>query len=469
MDKENLRLLQQKVTLLRSEGKYKETIETCYHLLECGIEAVDYKSILTAYINIAASCYCIGDMEEAFNSIELYDKICDEHGDEIDKLNQYNTLFLLYEFNKDIAKAKQTLDKSIVLGKRLEKYNIVSNGYSNYSHLFLCESNYIEALKMGELGLEMAKLHEPESLILGIRVKLNIASAYIGLKDLEASEILINEILDEVIIDSFIREKAQCYILKGKWYETKKQYIESFEAMTYAKKLVESYNDLYMLKEILETRCRLCELMNDIQQGYTAQRDYISILNLISEKELANIILKFDIKHNLSAIQKQANTDYLTGLFNRNYLETTTNDWLKKAVKLKENIVCIVFDIDNFKGINDEYGHLFGDEVIKEISRSCSAIIREEDLIGRYGGDEFVIILRRSSLEYGKKIADRVRDELSNLTVSRGKNTIPIKASVGVADSSNGSILSFTELFHLADMRLYKAKENGKDQIYDYD
>lgn len=466
MDNEDLRLLQQKATLLRSEGKYKETIEACNYLLECGIEANDYKSILTAYINITASYYCIGDIEEALNNIELYDKICDKHGDEIDKLNLYNTLFVLYEFNKDIYKAKQTLDKSIDLGKRLEKYNIVSNGYSNYSHLFLCELNYTEALKMAELGLEMARLHEPKSLILEIRVKLNIASAYIGLKDFDTSEKIINEILNESIIDSFIREKAQCYILKGQWYETQKQYIKSFEVLTHAKNLVESYNDLYILREILETICRLCELMNDIQQGYIAQREYISIINLISKKELANTALKLDIKHNLSSIQKQANTDYLTGLFNRSYLETTTNDWLRKAVNIKENIVCIVFDIDNFKGINDEYGHLIGDEVIKEISKSCSAIIREEDLIGRYGGDEFVIILRRSSLDYGKKIAERVRDELSMLKISSGKNTIPVKVSVGVADSSNGSILSFTELFHLADMRLYKAKENGKDQIY---
>ncbi len=469
MDKEDLKLLQQNATLLRSEGKYKETIEACNYLLECGFEANDYKSILTAYINIAASYYCIGDIEEALKNIDLYDKICSKHGDEIDKLNLYNTLFVLYEFNKDIYKAKQTLDKSIELGKRLEKYNIVSNGYSNYSHLMLCESNYIGALKMAELGLEMAELHEPKSIILETRVKLNIASAYIGLKDFNTADKLINEMLNESIIDSFIREKAQCYILKGEWYETQNQYMESFEALTYAKDIVESYNDLYILKEILETRCRLCELMNDIQQGYIAQREYISILNLISEKELANTALKLDIRHNLSSIQKQANTDYLTGLFNRNYLETTTNDWLKKAVNVKENIVCIVFDIDNFKGINDEYGHLIGDEVIKGISKSCSSIIRDEDLIGRYGGDEFIIILRRSSLEYGKKIAERVRHELSMLKITSGKNTIPIKVSVGVADSLNGLILSFTELFHLADMRLYKAKENGKDQIYAFD
>ena len=145
MNKENLRLLQQRVTLLRSEGKYKEAIESCYYLLKCGIESNDYKSILTAHINNAASYYCIGDIEEALKSIDLYDKVCSKHGDDADKLNLYNTLFILYEYNNDYYKAKQTLEKSIELGKTLEKYNIVSNGYSNYSHILINESNYKES------------------------------------------------------------------------------------------------------------------------------------------------------------------------------------------------------------------------------------------------------------------------------------------------------------------------------------
>lgn len=136
------------------------------------------------------------------------------------------------------------------------------------------------------------------------------------------------------------------------------------------------------------------------------------------------------------------------------------------AATERECIACIVFDIDNFKGINDRYGHLIGDEVIKKISIACSGIIRDEDLIARYGGDEFVIILRGSSLEDGKEIAERVRNELRMLNTIIDGRSIPIKASIGVADNLNGEITSFSDLFQLADINLYKAKENGKDQIY---
>lgn len=95
MDREELKQLQQQVTLLRAEGKYKETIEASFTLLNYGTEVKDYKSILTAYINFAAAYYCVGDIEEAFNSIEAYEEICSGYGDDADHLNLYNVLFSL--------------------------------------------------------------------------------------------------------------------------------------------------------------------------------------------------------------------------------------------------------------------------------------------------------------------------------------------------------------------------------------
>ncbi len=214
MDKNDLISLQQRVARLRAEGKYKETIEASYELLTHGIESDDHKSILIAHLNNAASFYCIGDIEEAFNSIEAYDKVCNQYGDEADWVNLYNVLILLYEFNKDLNKAKETLGKSIELGKKVKKYNIVSNAYSNLSHLYLIEENYTKAIEMARLGFKMAKLHKPESLILQLRVKLNLAKAYIGLGNLESSKLLIDELIHAPFLESFIREKSQCYDLQ---------------------------------------------------------------------------------------------------------------------------------------------------------------------------------------------------------------------------------------------------------------
>jgi tetratricopeptide (TPR) repeat protein len=191
MNKEDLKKLQNLVTTLRAEGKYKDTIENCYHLLESGIQIKDYKSVLVAYINLAASNYCIGEIESAFNYLTSHEEISDKYGDEFDMLNSYNVLFLLHDYNKDYVKAIETLEKSINLGKKLKKYNIVSNGYSNYSHVCMINKEYTKALEMATLGLEMAKMHEPPSPILELRVKLNIAKALIGLENFNTSRELI--------------------------------------------------------------------------------------------------------------------------------------------------------------------------------------------------------------------------------------------------------------------------------------
>jgi diguanylate cyclase (GGDEF)-like protein len=465
MDKGDLIVLQQKVTVLRAEGKYQEAIENCYNLLESGMQLKDYKSVLTAYINLAASYYCIGDIEVAFNKLEAHEEICDIHGDENDILNNYNILFLLHDYNKDYYKAKETLKKSIELGKKLKRYNIVSNGYSNYSHICILEEDYVKALEKSTLGLEMAKLHEPNTPILEFRVKLNIAKAYIGLKDFDTSKSMIDEMINNPLLDSFIREKSQCYDLQGYWYSKQGLNREAFKSFTVAKNLVETYNDVYLMKTIQEERCSLCELMNDIQLGYQVQKEYISLLNEISSRELALTALKLEIKRSMSSLEKKANTDYLTGIYNRNYLENTVNDWLKQAKEQNERIACIVFDIDEFKFINDIYGHVFGDEVIKQVSKVCSNVIRESDLIGRYGGDEFVIILKKASYEDAKQKAEQILEAVRNLRIENDGMSILITISIGVADNLDSAATNFNELFNAADVRMYKAKYYGKNQV----
>jgi diguanylate cyclase (GGDEF)-like protein len=292
-----------------------------------------------------------------------------------------------------------------------------------------------------------------------------MARAYIGLKDYAASKALIDELFSNSILDSFIREKAQCYDLLANWYIEQNLYKEAFEALSEAKALVESYEDLYLLKTIQEERCRLCELMKDISMGYTVQKEYIALLNNISKKELEQTALKLEIKRDIASLEKRVNMDQLTGLYNRSYIETTVEDLLKQAYEKNESLTCIVFDIDRFKSINDKYGHLFGDEVIKQVSRTCSSILRGDDFIGRFGGDEFVVILKGASIRDGEKKAKQLLEIVRNLDITKDGKTIPITLSIGVTDNLSLKELNFSEFFNIADMRLYKAKERGRNQF----
>ena len=466
METTDLISLQNIVSKLREEGKYKETIEVSFRLFEFGYSVKDYKSILVALINRAAAYYCMGEIQDAFTSIDTYLDYCIDYGDEADRLNGYNILFLIHEKNNDYEKAKATLTKTINLGKKLQHYNMVSNAYSNYSHLCSAEEDYEGALTYASKGLEMAELHEPRMPILEFRVKLNVANAYIGLGKLDCAEELIEEMRHDTLLDSFIREKTQVSDLYGRFLMKVERYQEAYDSFTKAKELAESFNDQNLLKGLLEKRCTACERMGNVELGFLAQQDYINLLHSLHEQEVTKTAMRLEMKHDLAAIERRANRDYLTGLYNRSYMEAATDEMLEKAALTGEQVSCIALDLDNLKLMNDTFGHMFGDEVLKQLANVCSGKIRSDDLMGRFGGDEFVIILKGVSLEQAEIKAEQLVEAIRRLKIEKNGHTISVSASLGIADNGNGKITTFKDLFHEADMALYKAKRNGKDQIY---
>jgi len=122
-----------------------------------------------------------------------------------------------------------------------------------------------------------------------------------------------------------------------------------------------------------------------------------------------------------------------------------------------------MFDIDYFKKINDTYGHDAGDEVLKAISKKISSIIRQEDLIGRIGGEEFVIVLKNCTKETLHKIAQKIRQEIEKLVVTTNNNTIKATISIGASPLRKDDTLD-TILKRIDDL-LYKAKENGRNRV----
>lgn len=461
----DLNLLKQEVYDKRSEGKYRETIEKGYILLDQAKRSGDSKAILSAYLNIAASYYFIGDIEEAFRCIESYREVCDVQGDEEDHISLYHVLYLLYEYNKDYAKAKETLRKTIQTGEQLHRHKLMSVAYGNMSHVYLMEERFAEALEAANKSLEHAEKSAELKPIRLMRIKMNMIKASVGLGNFSDSGKLLDNLSQDPILEDFMPEKAQYLTIQGAWFAGQKRYKEAFSAYTAAKGIAEKYKDTRLMQSIEKERCQLCELMGDIPLGYSVQKQYIQLLNEIHDRELALAALKLDIKHNIVEYERKANTDYLTGLYNRSYIEITTNKWLKKASATHEKVLCLAFDIDDFKSINDSNGHLFGDEAIKLVSHACSMVFREEDLVGRYGGDEFVILIKGASLEIGEKKALQLQKTLAEIRVEGSAIATPLTISVGISDNVNGKVTSFTELFHMADTCLYKAKRNGKNQV----
>ncbi|SHH75085.1 diguanylate cyclase (GGDEF) domain-containing protein [Sporobacter termitidis DSM 10068] len=155
----------------------------------------------------------------------------------------------------------------------------------------------------------------------------------------------------------------------------------------------------------------------------------------------------------MKQLHQQAIKDSLTGLYNRRFFLSK----LREIPKADFPLALLMIDIDNFKKVNDTYGHLAGDEALKQVTEILTGNIRKSDWGARLGGEEFAIVLSRSDSENAYRLAERLRDIVENFDFSFEQNTIKMTISIGVATTYK--CVSINDLLRLADMALYEAKE----------
>ncbi|HEY7963619.1 MAG TPA: DUF484 family protein [Steroidobacteraceae bacterium] len=175
---------------------------------------------------------------------------------------------------------------------------------------------------------------------------------------------------------------------------------------------------------------------------------------------------------NRARLTRSGFTDFLTGFHNRRYLHARLREELARAQRGRKSIVCLMIDVDHFKRINDQYGHLAGDAVLREVAHRIDTEMRISDTGARFGGDEFALVLSPASMEEGEKVAARVLHAVRNLPIPIGKDarTETVTLSIGVARADPGpgtrdyKVLA-ERLIAEADASLYRAKSAGRNRM----
>lgn len=159
--------------------------------------------------------------------------------------------------------------------------------------------------------------------------------------------------------------------------------------------------------------------------------------------------------------------DFLTRVYNRRSLiELLEIEFARNQRNVDGHFSFILFDIDDFKGINDNFGHSFGDMVLKTVGQTLVSSVRKSDVCGRFGGDEFAIILPDTELEDAVFVGEKIKTRICDLKFSSSKTTISITLSIGVIEIKHGSeIDSFEKVIAEADKYLYLAKKQGKNAV----
>ena len=178
----------------------------------------------------------------------------------------------------------------------------------------------------------------------------------------------------------------------------------------------------------------------------------------LSKKELKSINCQ---------LQEQSQTDQLTQLNNRGYWEKCLAHEYNRHLRYGDRCSLAMLDIDHFKNVNDTYGHQFGDKVLRVVAKTLTDNIRGTDIAGRYGGEEFGVILAGSDNKTSKIFAERFRKSVEALSLSSGGKKVKITVSIGLAEFSN-DVDDYKELIERADKALYESKRSGRNRITIY-
>ncbi len=186
----------------------------------------------------------------------------------------------------------------------------------------------------------------------------------------------------------------------------------------------------------------------------------MAILTLVALKKVIASRQKYE-----RLLVKQATIDSLTNTLNRGHIESLIEREIERFKRYGRNASIIMFDLDHFKKINDQFGHQFGDTVLKGVAQVCKDSLRSGDLLGRYGGEEFIICLPEIDVEQSYRVAEKIRVAIRNTAFKFDAKEIRVTASGGIINLVNQSKLSFDDIMTRVDDALYEAKALGRDRF----
>lgn len=394
-------------------------------------------------------------------AIEMYQKALQIFGELNDKEGQtrvLNNLACTLIELKDHSNALEYSHKSLQLAKSANLIRDEINITGTIGEILLAMGEYDRAKSYLQQAKLLAEGYGRDISYLYILVDLG--EVFLAQNDFEKAEQHLFLALGTATKWNLKNEKMRCHQFLSELYE--KQGMPD--------KALENYKLFHSLKESIagERSARQIAILKMNHQVETTQRDMeIQLL------QNAKLQLEINEQRRIQAIlENLATRDSLTNLYNRRHFLTLAEYEWKRALRYGSPFSVLMLDLDDFKQINDHFGHATGDQALIMVAGLIQGALRKVEIAGRYGGDEFAVILPETPAEKGLIVGNRIHDKVIGQSIKTNQGLITLAVSIGVAGLTNetsNQVKSLEELLHRADMALYQAKGSGKNRVSLYE
>jgi len=240
------------------------------------------------------------------------------------------------------------------------------------------------------------------------------------------------------------------------------------EGAEICRKVRETIRDRYVYIILLSVRAELEDIVAGIESGaddYIVKPFRVDELRARLRAGARVLTLQEDLVEAREALREQATRDRLTGAWNRGAIFDILQNELARSARTGEPLIALMADLDGFKPVNDRYGHMAGDAVLRQAAARMRASVRRYDSVGRYGGEEFLIVLPGVELPAGLVLAERIRDAIAAESFYLSEAEIRLTCSLGAACATPPAIQEADDLVRQADAALYQAKRMGRNRV----
>jgi diguanylate cyclase (GGDEF)-like protein len=420
--------------LYRSVGLHELGYENFQKAYLTWASADDKQDMFNMQFNMFSEALILGDINKANTSIKQQFTLAQT-------APEFKDFYFFTYLNagrlalqiQDYAKSIMNFEKALVLKDTTSEQYFVSSGYLYLAVAYLRSGEPDKAALMAQQFKQDKDFRKDKHTMI---LKADAIMAFANQDYLLALQTLFN-VIDEV-------EQENQKIIKNKAIGS---------AMAHSTKLAE------FEKELLENKLAINELMLASAQD----KERISELKLSLYLTLFLTTIGF-LLYYIQTFKKQAQTDFLTGIANRRYTLSKGEKLLQETAKQQQPLAVILFDIDDFKVINDTYGHQVGDKTIRVLTKRAIECIKRHDLFGRIGGEEFLLILPNTNEAEALDISERLRKAIASKAITLADTSIEVTVSLGLTVHEN-DVTSLIELVKQADSALYQAKNSGKNRV----